>query len=212
MKGSRRTNILRHPPRFALFATSYLPLFVLMILRQVSENANFLSFGGFSVDAIKTYLRCFGFSSILGAISILGSAGLIVFIFRMKRATKLQGTPAFITEIQNRNSEAISYIGTYIIPFLFQDYSKLTDTLSIGILLVVIYFIYVNSSLILINPVLNLRYSLYDVDFQDKPADGLSREPESKSGMLIIREKYLETGDSVQLRRIGQKLYFGTNA
>jgi len=207
----KRTNVLRHAPRYSLFATSYSPLFLLMVLKQVSDNSQYLHWGGISIASFAIWLSRFGLSSILLFVGITGATGLLIFVYRMKRATKSNGVLAIVVDIRNKNSEAISYIGTYIIPFLFQDYTQLYDTLSIGILLIVIYFIYVNSSLILINPVLNLRYSLYEVDFDDTLANPPASQPKLKSGTVIIRERFLEEGDKILLRKIGQKLYFAVN-
>lgn len=196
-----RENRLRCGIRFALFATSYSPLFVLIILRQISNHYVFLNWGGISKESLKLFFLHFSIIIVLVTIILIGLLGIYVFIFRISRSTQTNGTNIQVTEVKNRNSESINYIATYIIPFLFQDFSLGFDLLSLVILLVVIYFIYINSTLLLINPLLNLLYSLYEVEFLDNS--------KPQKGLIITKEKYLEENDQMVFKKIGHKLYFG---
>ncbi len=112
-----------------------------------------------------------------------------------------EGDEVTIKDVKNRNSESISYIGTYIIPFLFQSYSTFYELFAISFLLFVIYKIYINSSLLLINPLLNIKYSIYEIDFLDK-------EKINKSGMVITQRKNLEEENIIKIVKIGHKLYY----
>ena len=206
-KTTDRRHMLHHSVRFALFATSYLPLFVLIILRQLTDNAPKLRWGGFHADAVTLFLRSYGISLVLTAVGAMGAVMLWVSLRNIRRSALTNGVPVQITEVRNRNAESISYIGTYIIPFLFEDYSSLYAVLAVVILLGVIYFIYVNSTLLLINPVLNLWYSLYEVEFSD--AAVMSSLPvKAKTGMIIAAQKFLEEDDRMLFQRLGPKLYF----
>lgn len=202
-----RRNMLHSGVRFALFATSYSPLFLLIILKIYFKYSEYLYWGGCNSQAVMFYLKYFGLASLLLALMLFGSIGQMIFLNQISKNTTLNGTPVLIKDVKNKNSEAISYIGTYIIPFLFQDYSALYEIISILILLLVIYFIYINSTLILINPVLNLRYSLYEVDFCDSTHNGASDK--TKTGLIITNERYLEDDDTMLFKKIGHKLYYG---
>lgn len=204
--GTRR-NMLHSGVRFALFATSYSPLFLLMILKIFFTHASYLKWGGFSQETILNYLKYFGLSTVLIGFMIIGSFGLLLFLTKIQRSADVNGFPVVIKDVKNKNSEAISYIGTYIIPFLFQNYSEPYEIISISILLVVVYFIYINSTLILINPVLNLWYSLYEVEFVNQPQPVNNNK--NKNGLIITRDRFLEEEDHMMFRRIGHKLYFG---
>lgn len=208
-KGERmnavKQNRLGAMARFSLFSTSYSPLFLIMIIRQVSQHRGYLSWGGFDQESFQLLMKYFGLSIMLGIVITLGFAGIYVFVSRIGNSARINGVKVQLKGVKNRNSESISYIGTYIIPFLFQDYSSLVDLVSVIILLTVIYFIYINSSLLLINPALNLRYSLYDVEFTD---DIGATDVTVKTGMVISRLKFLEDGEHVLFKNIGHKLYF----
>ena len=50
--------------QFALFVSSYLPLFILIIVRQVSENWEFLHWAGLSLEGFKIFALKFALSAI----------------------------------------------------------------------------------------------------------------------------------------------------
>jgi len=202
----KRRNMLHSGVRFALFATSYSPLFLLMILKILFTHSGYLNWGGLDRSAICSYLKYFGLCTVLLGIIVIGSIGLLLFLKHIQRSTDINGFPVEIKDVKNKNNEAISYIGTYIIPFLFQNYSEPYEIISICILLIVVYFIYINSTLILINPVLNLWYSLYEVEFINKM---YGENKKNKNGLIITRDRFLEEEDHMMFRRIGHKLYFG---
>ncbi len=94
---------------------------------------------------------------------------------------------------------------------MFEDYASLFSVLALAVLLVVIFFIYSNSTLILINPVLNLWYSLYEVEFIDSPL-GSPLPSKSKTAMILTSERFLEDGDRMLFQRLGNKLFFAHHA
>ena len=204
----RRTHTLRLLVRFSLFITSYIPLFFLIGLKQISEGYEYLNFGGITYDSIRLFIIHFGFSAFLCFVSIAGVAGLTIGLGKIRDKTKRGGTTIHIIDVKNKNSEAIGYIATYIIPFLFQDYSQFYDVISVIVLLSVICIIYINSALILINPLLNVRYALYEVEFTDTEKVDDSGKLRKKNGLILTQVKHLHEGDALQARSIGHKLYF----
>ena len=75
MSKNGNINNLHGIAQFALFVTSYFPLFALIIIRQVSENSDFLHFSGFDWVSIKLFFSKFGLSAILSVVSIIGLFG-----------------------------------------------------------------------------------------------------------------------------------------
>lgn len=205
---SARKNKLRFGARYSLFTTSYFPLFFIIIIRQISHNWEYLQWGGFSKETILNFIHYFGFATLLVIVSIIGFIGLNLFILNIGKSTNISGTKVLIKNVKNRNNDSISYIGTYIIPFLFQDYTSYADILSIIILLVVIYFIYSRSSLLVINPTLNIVYALYEVEYID---NFNTDNAKTKNGLIITKEKFLKEDDIMLFKKIGHKLYFSIN-
>jgi len=199
MSASTRINTLQPIALLVLFISSYIPLFCLVMFRQVSNNWLFLNWGGLSRQSVFICIEKFGLSIFLGFVSLLGLFGLILTLKKLNKNFP-NGNYVVVKNIQNRNSESIGYIATYIIPFLFQDFSNLYDAFSFLFLICIIYRIYIHSNMIAINPLLCCRYSIYEISYQ---ASGIER-----TGMLITSEKQLLELEKIKIYEIGYKLFF----
>ena len=170
-----RKNKLQFGARFSLFIVSYLPLFFIMCFVQVYNYYSYLNWGGLSYESFITFIRYFGAVTVLMVLSIFGIIGFFIFLNNVKRRCNTSGRTIKVVDIENKNSESISYLFTYVIPFVFQDLSSLTNVVSITILLLVTCLIYVNSSMILINPTISIKYTLYQrkVDAKCRRVNGV---------------------------------------
>ena len=193
------TNRLRGMAQFSLFATSYLPLFILLIAKQVNSNYEYLSFGGLNFDSFVVFITKFGLSFILFIIALVGFIGFKLTIANLDKDA-VNGFTVEISDVKNKNSESISYIATYIIPFAFLDLNGLFDLFSILFLILIIYRIYINSSLILINPVLNIKYALYEIEYIENE--------NKRTGFVISKDKYLQESEKIKIYEIGHKMYY----
>lgn len=202
---SERKNGLTFGARFALFVVSYLPMFGIMIFRQLYTYRDYLNFGGLKKQYTLNFLKYFGAVSFLCVISIIGVLGLWVLLNNLERRVADNGMLIKIVDIENKNSETMAYLFTYVIPFIFQDLSSLTDVISILVLLSVTFLIYRNSALILINPTISMWYSLYMVEYQN---EGANNEKTTRKGMLITKEAFLEEDDKALVKKIGHKLFY----
>ncbi len=195
------TNSLHRLAQFALFVTSYLPLFFLIAVRQISENYDYLNWAGFSAIGIKIFFLKFGLTLILTTFSIIGWVGYKITIGNIERVSQ-NGFPITVTDVKNKNNEAIGYIATYIIPFLFQSFNGWYECFSVLLLLYITYRIYINSSLLLINPLLSIKFAIYEIEYQENS--------KMKNGLIISKDKYLQDDTVIKLYEIGHKLYFAT--
>ena len=201
-KNKNDINNLHGLAQFALFVSSYLPLFILIIVRQVSENSVFFHWAGFSFVGIKIFALKFGLSTILILVSIIGLFGYWQTLGNIEEVAK-NGNPVTVKDVKNKNSEAIGYIATYIIPFLFQSFTGWYECVSVLFLMVIIYRIYINSSLLLINPLLSFKFSIYEIEYVENN--------KNKNGLIISRDKCLQDDSNIKLYEIGHKLYFATD-
>ena len=197
-----RKYILKPGAKLALFLVSYTPLFLIMCFTQLYEYRDHLAWGGLNYTSLVNYLRYFGAVTALIIMSAFGLAGLRFLLSNMRRRAGVNGKLVKVVDIENKNSESISYLFTYIIPFVFQDLSSVTNVFSVGVLLVVTYLIYSNSSMILINPTLSMTYSLYHVEYEDI-SNSIMRK-----GMIVSKNKFLEEGDEIKIQSMGHKLYY----
>jgi len=201
MKNNKKVNDLRKEAQFVLFATSYLPLFILIILKQLSENYSYLHWGGFNVDAILLCIQNFGLSIFLILFSSIGIVGCKFLLQNLEKLSP-NGENVTVSKIDNKNSESIGYIATYIVPFLFQSFNGWYELVALLFLLVIIYRIYINSNLILINPILSFKYSLFE--FEYKQQNG-----KMKNGLIISKCRYLEEDSIIKIYEMGFKLFYG---
>lgn len=198
----KKINNLQSQAQFSLFVTSYLPLFILIIFKQFYTNFDNLNWGGISFKSINYFLENFGLSTILIIIGTYGYIGAILTFKNIEKAST-NGFPSKIIDVKNKNSEAISYIATYIFPFAFQKFDSWFELISILFIILIIYRIYINSSLLLINPIMNLKYAIYDFEFEENG--------KNKNGMIITTNKFLQEEDNVKLYQIGNKMYYSKN-
>jgi len=194
-----KTNNLNSLAQFTLFVTSYLPLFLLIIIKQVSENYNYLHWEGLTFEGIKIFSLKFGLSTILIIISLVGWFGFIQTLGNIQEVAK-NGFPVRVKDVKNKNSESIGYIATYIIPFLFQNFNTWYECLSVLFLMAIIYRIYINSTLLLINPLLSFKFSIYEIIYMENE--------KAKTALIISRNKYLDDDSKIKIYEIGHKLFF----
>lgn len=201
-KQTGNVNKLHGIAQFVLFVSSYLPLFILIIVRQVSENIEMFHWAGFTLEGLKVLIEKFGLSLVLAIISFIGFLGYLQTLGNIEEVAK-NGYPVKVKDVKNKNGESIGYIATYIIPFLFQSFNGWFECLSVLFLMAIIYRIYINSSLLLINPLLSFRFAIYEIEYIEND--------KTKNGLIISRDKYLQDDADIKIYEIGHKLYFATN-
>ena len=201
---SSHNNSLRRGALFSLYATSYLPLFAIFIVKQIKEEWNYFCWGGFNIEAIICFVKHFGMSALLVLVSIMGIVGLVMLLRNLKKDLP-NGEVVKVTKINNRNSEAVGYIATYIVPFLASDFSSLFECVIFMTVMGLIYTIYTNSNMILINPILNMRYSLLEIEYK------LICDPSGTThdALVITDTKDYKENVDYQIYQIGFKLYYG---
>lgn len=183
-----------------LFLTSYIPLFGLLILRQIKQNKDFLNFGGFNFNSLIIAFSKFGLTFFLILISIFGFVGVNFLLSNFKKKIN-NGQIVKIKEVENKNTEAIGYISTYIVPFIFQDTNDFFDLTSILIVLVIIFVIYTKSNMVVINPLLNITHSLYQIEY--------TQNSKTRKSLLITELIDIEEGQEIKINQISKGINYG---
>lgn len=158
------------PTRLILFLSSYAPLFLIIGMRGWSDSRAFAV--GLPIVAVLSVL--------------------VLFVF-LRVAQKLAADRIRVDSVTSRDGDAMSYIVTYLLPFLAVKLNDVTDVVSLGIVLVVIAVLYVNSNMIYTNPVLNIAgYHIFEIH----DADG-------KTAVLICKRAYIRTGSEIDVISVG---------
>lgn len=197
-------NKLRQGALFALFITSYIPLFLIVIAKQLKDGRDYLYWGGWNRDSLCCCATHFGMSLVLAVLTIVGVGGIIVLLRNLETNLK-NGQTVRVTKINNRNSEAVGYIATYIVPFLASDFTSWYECLIFVVVMALIYVIYTNSNMILINPLLSIWYSLLEVEFKTVG----DSSGELHDALVITDNKEFKENVNYQMYPIGFKLYYG---
>lgn len=134
------------------------------------------------------------------AIGILavGAMGLLImllyFFYFAQRFAPIQEK---ITGLHGRDAEPMSYIASYLIPFIALPFSGWQQVTALLILIVVLGIVYVNSNMIHINPMLNLLgYHLYEITLAD-----------SKETYSLITRRRIGRGETLHLVDIGEGIF-----
>lgn len=199
MKSHRINNLSALAP-FSLFLLSYIPLFVILTLRQITSNYEFLNWGGWSLDAFICMLNNFGVASLCIVLIVFGVLGGWAVFYNLEKDVG-NGTTITIQSISGGNDEVIAYLATYILPIASFNLDKMIDVMSLLIFFFIIYKLYSRSKLLLVNPTLGLKYSIYSFTFMDQQIQ--------RSGIVISRNHDIQEGDQVQIYNIGYQIYFG---
>ena len=98
----------------------------------------------------------------LGIVCI--SIGTILLSF----SKKVNGRSYKIKAIQDKNEQAVTYLMTYIIPFITIGNSETKEILATVLILIIISIIYIKLDLIYINPImLVLGYYIYEIELEN---------------------------------------------
>lgn len=198
--GYTRTNSLAGLAPLVLFLSSYMPLFLLIAVRQICNNSEYLHWSGLSVNAIFTFVQYFGMASICIFLSVAGLGGTWLVFDNLEKRVK-NGHTYKLIEVSGMNDEPLAYVATYLIPLVFGNFSNLTDCVTVVIIFCVVYRLYARSKLILVNPILGLKYSIYSIKYKDGET--------IRQAILISRDSAIIEDDLVKLYHVGYQLFFG---
>lgn len=131
--------------RFLLFLSSYIPLWV--IFTVIMARGHFVFACGFAL---------------LAAVSLFGT---LIYIRHVQR---MNGIQISVGIIRRQDSETMSYIASYVVPFAATALDNFEQVIALGIFLIVLCIVYVNTSMIHINPLLSvLGYNLFEIEDRD---------------------------------------------
>jgi hypothetical protein len=158
------------PTRVILFFSSYAPLFLIIAMRGWEKSRHLAL--GIAIFAI--------FSVVL------------LFVF-LRIVRKVAADKIIVESVVSRDGDAMSYIVTYLLPFLAVKLDDVMDAGSLAIVLLVIAVLYVNSNMIYTNPVLNFAgYHIFEI-----------HDAEGKITALICKRAYIRQGSEINVISVG---------
>jgi hypothetical protein len=159
--------------RLLLFVSSYFPLAAIFFV---------LFFNKHTVAAISVL-----------SVGTLGLIGLAIYLRVINRFGPIS---VRVKDVQRRDAESMSYIVSYVIPFLAVPFNGLEQGIALSIFFVVLAILYVNSNMIHINPMLNLgRYHIYEVTLEDETVHA-----------LISSKRRITRGQTLSAIKVGEDI------
>jgi hypothetical protein len=131
--------------RVLLFFSSYFPLFLIIGILVFSK------------------------SWIVALVIFVADSVFVYALWRYLRTRKRDNQHSFskVTGYQQRDSEAMSYIASYIVPFATFSLDAIPQLLALIVFIVMLLILYVNSHMIYVNPMLNIMgYHLYEIEVE----------------------------------------------
>src|SRR5215831_1215181 len=158
------------PTRLILFLSSYAPLFLIVAMRGWRHSR--------------------GLAAFLATAAVISVVVLFAFL---RTAQRLASDKVHVSSISSRDGDAMSYIVSYLLPFLAVNLNDVADVGSLGVVLLVIALLYVNSNMIYTNPVLNVAgYHTFEIE-----------DPGGKRSALICKRSYIRTGSEIDAISVG---------
>jgi len=128
----------------------------------------------------------------------LGSLGLIILLlFFLRFAPRLGAFQEKVTSMQRRDGDVMSYIASYLIPFVALPFGGWQQGVALLLFFIVLGIVYVNSNMIHVNPMLNLMgYHLYEITVEN------SQVPHA-----LITHHRVAPGETLHLIDIGDGIF-----
>lgn len=184
--------MVRKTTLFALFLVSYIPLFFILAIQNLNDKL---------VDekeialSVRQVLNNNLLPIVLFSISLLSFIYYLIFI--KVNASAGFRNPKKITRIKNSGVEYLSYLATYIIPFIGLKFDTWNNLLATTLLFLVIGFIYTKTNLLYANPTLALfGYYIFQATFDD----GEER--------TVISKGKLKKNNSYKYKELSDDIYF----
>jgi len=148
-----------------------------------------------AIFALQFFFRGYCWSAIAAlAVGIVGLLGITVYLHVVSRLNPMSVT---IQSVSRRDGEAMSYIVTYLLPFIALPSSDVTAIASLGVFLFVLIVLYMNSDMMHINPMLNLAgWHVYEIALSDGEIRMLISKRRARKGRMA---KTIQMGDDILL-------------
>lgn len=153
--------------RLLLFLSSYFPLTIIffVLLRDAKPTLAW---------------------SILG-LGSFGMVGIVLYLLVVQRMNTLR---VDIVSVSRKDGEAMSYIVTYLLPFLDAASNTAEKGIGLAIFFLVLGVLYINSNMIHINPMLNIfGYHIYDVELNNGDTYSLISKSNVRRGKSLSTVK-----------------------
>jgi hypothetical protein len=146
--------------RYILFLLAYIPIYVIAALKTIDSTLT-------TNPGQPLSYRDIALNNII-PISLIALSVLLIIYFKIYSQLSLRpkGNPIFtIKTIAPQHKEYITYLGTYILPFVALETKTPFDMIAVAFMFLTIGFIFSKTNLIYTNPTLAFfGYDIYEIE------------------------------------------------
>ena len=143
--------------KLILFYFAYLPLFAILVINNINDYTF-----TFQLNSNNFVISTPIFITLI--VVLLVAIGLISVFLILKTVKDVVPSKENIKIREIKNSEYLSFLVTYLLPFLI-DLSRMKQVISFVILFIIVAYLYLDTSLFSVNPLLKIlfRYNIFEV-------------------------------------------------
>lgn len=182
--------------KIQLYIVSLWLLFILLFINKVkipicfTDNCHFIGFSKVLMINIVSF--------IFFALAVLGLIFFLNFKYVIRRNRSL---PDKVTKIENLNWEHLTFLVTYVIPFLSFNLNEDRNGLVFFLVLIIIGVIYIKTNMFYTNPTLALLgYHIYKLSTVNK------------DNIIIITKDAIQEDDSIEYKLLSDKIYIANKS
>jgi hypothetical protein len=115
--------------------------------------------------------------------------------------------PVTVTSVKSRAGDLINYSIPYLVAFVTVDkFFELSNFVSFMLFMALMFMLAWKTQSLFINPILAvIGYGLYDVEFEEGPAD----RPIKREGVFLVKGEFSQS-TTVRIMKLSQFLYLAT--
>lgn len=184
-----------------MFLLAYTPIYIIAAFKTVNNTTT----DSKGVDLMIKQILANNYIPI--ALVVLTLLLVLYFLIYSKLILNPQGNPIFtINKITSQHKEYVTYLGTYILPFVAIKTSSNFDMAAVVVMFLTIGFIYAKTNLIYTNPTLALfGFEIYEVEDDNGHTYDCISKDEFKSNEKVCGTK-LGTNTFIISKWKGQNL------
>lgn len=150
--------------KIILFISSYIPLYLLMIIKNIVERC---TDGGKFLDIGHKIKNMVLFDEVNDwAILVMGALIIISYLYLMRKIRNTNAEVYYeIKEVSDETSNNyFNYISVYLLSCLGLSLNNIVDIVVFILLMIIVGFIYISNDMIYLNPTLNfMKFKVYNV-------------------------------------------------
>jgi len=182
--------------KIQLYVVSLWLLFILLFINKVQipycfdENCHFIGFAKLLITNVVPLIFL-----------LLAIFGLIFYINFKYVIRRNRSLPDKVTKVENLNWEHLTFLVTYVIPFLSFNLNEDRNGLVFFLVLIIIGIIYIKTNMFYTNPTLALLgYHIYKLSTTNK------------ENIIIISKDVIQENDSIQYQLLSDSIYMANKS